>query len=55
MAFAQPAVAARDAGLHPVRRRVQALLAEVDVVPGRGRPWDPVVRDARSTRSAIAC
>jgi len=29
------------------RRRVLALLEQADVVPGRGRPWDPQVHDPR--------
>jgi cyclopropane-fatty-acyl-phospholipid synthase len=34
-------------GPHPLRRRVLALLADADVVPGRGGSCDPVIHDAR--------
>ncbi|NUS39810.1 MAG: cyclopropane fatty acyl phospholipid synthase [Lysobacter sp.] len=47
MAIAQPSVATRRSGSHPLRRRVRVLLAEADIVPGRGRPWDPVIHEPR--------
>ena len=47
MAVAQTSVADPGSRPHPVRRRIDALLAEADVVPGRGRPWDPAIRDPR--------
>ncbi|HVI27009.1 MAG TPA: cyclopropane fatty acyl phospholipid synthase [Xanthomonadaceae bacterium] len=42
------------AGPHPLRRRVLALLGGVDVVPGRGQPWDPEIHDPRFYRRVLA-
>lgn len=47
MAVAQTSVAEQRSPPHPLRRRITALLAEADVVPGRGQPWDPTVHDTR--------
>lgn len=47
MAVAHSSVATRQAGWHPLRRRVQALFAEADIVPGRGLAFDPVIHDPR--------
>ena len=53
MAVAQTSATQDRRGAHPLRRRVRALLAEADVVPGRGRSQDPVVHDPRFYRRAL--
>jgi cyclopropane-fatty-acyl-phospholipid synthase len=47
MAVAQTSVTEERSTPHPLRRRILALLAEADVVPGRGRPWDPTIHEPR--------
>jgi cyclopropane-fatty-acyl-phospholipid synthase len=47
MTYAHPSSMELAPGPHPLRRRVLALLADADVVPGRGGSCDPVIHDAR--------